>query len=492
MCKQDIRWQEYRRGGRAAGTLAGLVVAIGTVVLASQVVLAQPCLLNESAELIPSDTRAGDRFGIAVDVQDHQVIVGAYYAETDGLDKAGTAYIYTENASGWSETKLVPSDPQALGRFGSSVAILGDLAMVGASGAGAVYVFAFDGSEWTEVQKLTSGNGNDHFGASVDLSGDAALVGARSADLANFNAGAAYVFRLQGSLFQLEATLTASDGGVTDYFGTSVAISGQAIVVGAEREDEMGSNAGAAYAFRFSPNDCPEDTCPWTEEAKLTASDGAAGDELGFSVAISGDTIVVGARNNSGNGLTQSGAAYAFGFNGLDWSQQAKLAAFDGTAYDKFGYSVGIDGDTIAVGAKGADLAPWPATGAVYVFRRAGQSWIAEAKATDSAAYWDDWLGTSVAVSGDLVISGAEGTDLFEGGGFFSGSAFIFDSSCDGSAGGDSCPGDLNNDGMTDSRDMARMLGVWNTDDPIADISGDGTVNGDDLAILLSNWGLCE
>ena len=137
-----------------------------------------------------------------------------------------------------------------------------------------------------------------------------------------------------------QAKLTASDGAANDHFGVSVAIAGDTIVVGAYGDDDSGSDSGSAYVFTRTGT-------TWTEQTKLTASDGAAGDQFGTSVAITGDTIVVGADLDD----TASGSAYVFTRTGTAWMEQAKLTASDGAAVDSFGISVAIVGDTIVVGA---------------------------------------------------------------------------------------------------------------------------------------------
>ena len=138
------------------------------------------------------------------------------------------------------------------------------------------------------------------------------------------DSGSAYVFRYDGSDWVEEAKLTASDGAADDYFGGSVAISGDTAVVGAVCDDDNGRNSGSAYVFRYDGSD-------WAEEAKLTASDGAAYDYFGCSVAVSGDTAVVGASDDDDNGL-DSGSAYVFRYDGSDWTEEAKLTASDGAA----------------------------------------------------------------------------------------------------------------------------------------------------------------
>jgi len=205
-----------------------------------------------------------------------------------------------------------------------------------------------------------------------------------------------------------EAKLTASDAAAGDQFGINVAIDGETAVVGANTDDTAaGTAAGSAYVFVRSG-------VSWSQQAKLTASDAAGGDDFGVSVAISGNTIVVGADLND-----DAGSAYVFVRSGTSWSQQAKLTAGDAASADQFGFNVGISGETVVVGAVSDDTI----TGSAYVFVRSGTSWSQQAKLTASDAAATDNFGISVGISGDTVVSGA----LFDDdGGTDSGSAYVF------------------------------------------------------------------
>ncbi|MHC4708044.1 MAG: FG-GAP repeat protein, partial [Planctomycetota bacterium] len=314
--------------------------------------------------------------------------------------------------------KLLASDGASLDYFGTSVAISGETAVIGAYGdsdngilAGSAYVFRFDGSDWVQEDKLTASDGTnlDYFGWSVAASGDTVVIGAYGDDPSE--TGAAYVFRFDGSNWSQEQKLTASDGADDDYFGYSVAISGDTAVIGAYRDDP---NGGSAYVFRF-------DGSSWVQETKLTASDGAAGDWFGYSVAISGNTALIGAFGDDPNGLG-SGSAYIFRFDGSSWSQEAKLVAFDGAENDYFGRAVAISGAAALIGAYGDD-ASGDESGSAYIFRYNGSTWNLDTKigASDGAA--NDEFGRSVAISADVAVIGAHKDDPS---GQDSGSAYVF------------------------------------------------------------------
>ena len=212
---------------------------------------------------------------------------------------------------------------------------------------------------------------------------------------------------MQAQTVNESAKLLASDGAAGDVFGFEVAVSGDTAVVGAFRDDDKGTESGSAYVFVRSGT-------TWTQQAKLLASDGAAGDEFGFSVAVSGDTAVVGAFRDDDKG-TESGSAYVFVRSGTTWTQQAKLLASDGRLFDIFGISIAVSGDTVVVGAS-FDDDNGSASGSAYVFARSGTTWTQQAKLLASDGAFFDTFGTSVAVSGDTAVVGAfrdddKGTD---------------------------------------------------------------------------------
>ncbi|MCH8034369.1 MAG: PKD domain-containing protein [Bacteroidetes bacterium] len=213
---------------------------------------------------------------------------------------------------------------------------------------------------------------------------------------------------------QPEIKLTASDAAAGDLFGFPVSISGDRVIVGAGEDDDAGFNSGSAYIFSF-------DGTSWIEEAKLNASDAAAGDRFGFSVSLDGNRVIVGAGRDDDAGF-DSGSAYIFSFDGTSWSEEAKLIASDAAAGDLFGFSVSISGDRVIVCAVQDDDAG-SSSGSAYVFRRNGTSWSEETKLIASDAAAGDQFGISVSISGDRVIVGAIRND---DAGTSSGSAYVY------------------------------------------------------------------
>jgi hypothetical protein len=271
-------------------------------------------------------------------------------------------------------------------------------------------------ANWTEMQKLLDADGapDDNFGYAVSISGDTALIGARYDDDSDIDSGSACVFIRTGITWTQQQKLLAADAALGDYFGFSVALSGDTALIGAPYDDDNGLNSGSAYVFIRTGS-------TWTQQAKLFASAGAHGDNFGWSVSLDVDTAIIGAPKNDDNG-DDSGAVYVFTRTGTTWSQQAKLLASDGDPYDLFGISIALKESTTLIGA------PWNVgngdySGSAYVFTRSGTIWLQQAKLLASDGGVGDCFGASVSVDGDTAFIGAwcdadNGQD--------SGSAYVF------------------------------------------------------------------
>ena len=392
---------------------------------------------SQFAKLVASDGGASNYFGYSVSISSdgNTAIIGAR-SDDDKGNGSGSAYIFVRNGNIWNQqAKLLASDGAAGDYFGWSVSISsdGNTAIIGARGdddkgsdSGSAYIFVRNGNIWNQQAKLLASDGvtGDQFGWSVSISGDGntAIIGARADDDKGGDSGSAYIFIKNGTTWTQQAKLVASDGAAGDYFGWSVSISsdGNTAIIGAYWDDDKGTDSGSAYIFARNGN-------IWNQQAKLVASDGAAGDQFGYSVSISSDgsTAIIGAYMDDDKG-TDSGSAYIFTRNGNIWNQQAKLVASDGAAYDYFGWSVSIssDGNTAIIGArldddKGGD------SGSAYIFVRNGNIWNQQAKLVASDGYDYDFFGQSVSISsdGNTTIIGAY-MDDDKGGN--SGSAYIF------------------------------------------------------------------
>ena len=375
-------------------------------------------LVAQEAQLTAADGAANNYFGDSVAISGDTAVVGAPYHVVGANANQGSAYVFVRSGGIWSQQQqLTAVDGAAGDRFGYSVAISGDTVVVGAAydnvGAngnqGSAYVFVRSGTSWSQQAQLTAADGatSDIFGWSVAISGNTVAVGAPGNDVgANADQGSAYVFVRSGAIWSQQQQLTAVDGAAGDYFGDSVAISGDTAVVGAPYDDVGATiNQGSAYVFVRSG-------AVWGLQAHVAAVDGAAYDYFGHSVAISGGTAVVGAPYDDVGANTDQGSAYVFVRSGTTWSQQAQLTAADGLVFDEFGHSVAISGDTVAVGVPLRDVGANADQGSAYVFVRSGAVWGLQAQLAAADGAVKDQFGYSVAISGATVAVGAVYDDV--------------------------------------------------------------------------------
>jgi uncharacterized repeat protein (TIGR01451 family) len=415
----------------------------------------------EHAGLIASDGSAGDQFG-AVAVDGDTIVVGAWMDDVGANADQGSAYVFVKPAGGWSgllneQARLIASDGAAGDGFGLDVAVDGDTVVVGArnddisgrTNQGSVYVFAKPADGWsgtlTQAAKLTASGGttNDIFGDALAVDGDTIVVGARGDDIGGcFNCtvtgdrGSAYVFvrpaaGWSGNLTQNAILGPSQFTGDGYQFGSSVAISGHTIVVGAWDPRNCIGCGGDAFVF-------VKPVTGWSgslsQNARLRASDPTFGDHFGISVAISADTIVVGSYQDDTGTKTNHGSAYVFVKSADGWTgtrnQDAKLTASDGSAQDEFGFSVAVSGNTIVVAARFDDVGANVDQGSVYVFTEPASGWSGSGalnendKLTVSGGAAGDQFGNWLAASGGAVVVGAPFHD--SGPNADQGSAYVF------------------------------------------------------------------
>lgn len=456
--------------------------------------------ISQTAYVKPTIFPGDNAFGAVVDMDGDTLVVGAnldpnrstviesgtnYTPST--ANQPGAAYVFRKISGSWvQEAYLKGIYNSGSDHFGNAVAISGDTIAVGANAddraettifnagmaeptstggavsSGAVYIFKRAGSTWTFESYIKAPNAgvSDVFGSVLDLSGDYLVVGAygedgsvagvqngtiTSQDDASAAAGAAYVFKRTTNTWAFQSYLKAPEIDDNDRFGWSVSISGDVIAVGAYAEDgsntgvTMGtgggddglSSTGAVYLFRRSGND-------WTQEAYVKGHAINASDQFGYSVALSGNTLVVGAHGedsnvtgvlngtsgSANNGTAASGAAYVFYYDTMStiWAQQAYLKGSDTDNSDQFGYRVAIDADTIAVaawledsnvtgaqnGATGSADDSVPGAGAVYVFTRSGVNWSQQAYLKAAVTGTSYNFGAALAVNGDTILVGQD------------------------------------------------------------------------------------
>ena len=320
----------------------------------------------------------------------------------------------------WSqEARLVSDDAAPNDHFGNAVAISDDYVVVGAkdddtaqgTDSGSIYFFTRLGNSWTQRQKLSGENPSDEFGDDVAVDGNLVIVGAP--DLYTFIPptfslvlGGGYAYRWTGTALTMESVLLPEEERGLLRLGDSVAISGQTAVIGATFADTTSaSKAGAAFVFR-------RENSSWNEQAKLSASDGLEIDQFGKAVSIDGSIVVVGAETGDTNGKSDSGSAYVFERENEEWSQTARLAPSTIAAEDYLGYSVGVSGTTLVIGAPSTNSPNGEDVGNAYVFQKSGSLWNQQATLSAGInAASTGFFGGALAIDNDTVIIGAPGED---------------------------------------------------------------------------------
>ena len=360
-----------------------------------------------------SDGGANDSFGQSVALDGDIALIGAPNATVENRASQGAAYVFTLTNGVWTETaKLIADDGASFDTFGYSVALSGSTAVVGAWHAtvdgsplrGAAYVFTRSGDSWSQTAKLVADDGVEY-----DDFGYAVAVSGTTAFIctpyAGNSQGAVYVFSAAGGSWLQMQKLATHDGAIGDNLGWSVSLDGGIAVVGAPFASvDTRYQQGAAYVFT-------EFGGTWSEAAKLVAGDGIASEYFGFAVALDGTTAVIGAPYaHVGGG--DPGAAYVFDEAAGDWSETQKLAANEGTAGDQFGYKVAIDGTTALAGAPFAPIDGHSEQGAAYVFGGAGDTWSESDQLTASDGVTYQSFGFSVAASPAAALVGVPNTNV--------------------------------------------------------------------------------
>ena len=438
-----------------------------------QIVFSRAALAHlETAKLFPLDANTGDTFGASVAIDGNIAVVGAYLNDSNGSD-CGEVYVYERSGSQWTERqKLVALDGSPGDQFGRSVAIEGNSIVVGSyygdsnePNTGSAYVFSRSGSVWIQQQKLVAPDASpdDRFGCSVSIDNNTVVIGAYRC---NNHTGSAYVFTRTGTNWGFQEKLTASDTQSGEYFGYSVAIDNNTIIIGAPN---WRNPIGSAYFYQ-------RQNTTWLEQSVLRGDDTG---HFGFSVALDGNWAVIGAYEGDTDIVSGAGTAYVFANTDAGWVEQQKLFDANSPVYgEDFGWSVAIKNDTILAGCIN-DSVNGKQAGAVFEFVRTGTTWVQSDRLTAGDANTDDKFGSSFALSGRHIIIGAP---YNSNNGKSTGSAYLFDN----------FPGDLDADGDVDFFDFAVLAGYWHQNNPLADIApepaGDAIVDIKDLAVLCDNW----
>ncbi len=316
------------------------------------------------AKLMSADSEAKDHFGRSVYINDNRAIVGCTYSN-DPETYNGSAYIFVNNNGVWTQqAKLLASDRGRMDRFGVTVGMWGDYAIVGCYGSdytvngtaysngGAAYIYHFNGTSWGEEQKLIPNVPINEmkFGWAVSMYNDKAIIGTTEDRYNNTDLipGSAFIFSLQGSTWVQTAKLTPADTQDGDNFGCAVNLNGDYAIVGAFEDNDHGTSSGSAYVYHYEGG-------AWQMQQKLSAANGVSADNYGWSVGITQNRAVVGAYH-SNKDYNDTGSAYVYSRNNTTWSLDQELIAADRALADQAGWFVSVSGDNVLVGAPRWDI----------------------------------------------------------------------------------------------------------------------------------------
>lgn len=438
----------------------------GTGTAAAQADLASSCQPptppTQEARLPAPSFGVDARFGYNVVLYGDTLVVGAHLEDhtrrVDGVDRpdAGAVYVYVRDGGAWTQqARLTASNADEYDGFGYAVALHQDTLAVGAIyerssatgvdgdqadngtySAGAVYVFTRTGGTWSQQAYVKASNTGfeDHFGDRIALYGDTLVVGVESEDSSGTgvdgdqsddgaeDSGAVYVFEREGGAWAQQAYLKSSNSQARDWFGRGVAVFEDTLVVGARGEDsgapgidadqtdESASGSGVVYVFTRAG-------ATWTQQTYVKSPAPAPNDGFGGSVALDGDTLVVGAAYDDGE-ATDSGAVFVYERAGRDWTLRARLTSPQPAELQYFGSALSLHEDALAVGVPFDAGNASAASGAVYLFRRCDGAWSEPVQVTSAVPRANNQFGRSVALHGGTLVVGA----YMEG----NGAAYVF------------------------------------------------------------------
>jgi hypothetical protein len=465
-----------------SATILGFASAFVLAVLPCGTASAQ-CEATEDSAIVHSDTQIGDQLGNSVAIDGDVVVVGAPQ-EDEAANTAGAVYVFRANGGSWfQEQKLMAGDADSMDYLGTAVAVKGSVAVAGAPQdeqagtlAGSAYVFRFNGTQWVQEQKLLPSPppvSSGFFGTSVALNGDVVAIGAPMT-----GTGKVYVFRYMNNQWSQEDVVTAIDAAAGDRFGMSVALGSGVLLVGANRDDDDGTDSGSVYVFTYQGID------GWVHAQKLTATDGQAGAGFGFAVSMSGNAALIGANNDVAPPW-DAGSAYVFRYDGLSWNEEQKFPTPIGSpSQTEFGFSVDIDGDVALVGSLRDDGAE-AASGGAWLYAFDGNAWNQQAMFQASDGGSNDQFGRSVALGGGVAVVGARDHQPGGAGYLMAGLADGVPDACN------TCPWDMDGGGVGIT-DFLSVLSAWgsNPGGP-PDFDGNGSVGITDFLEILSHWGPC-
>ncbi|MFC3123098.1 FG-GAP repeat protein [Agaribacter flavus] len=358
-------------------------------------------------KLLANDGKTEDQFAFSVAIDGTTALIGAHKADTNNIKDTGAAYIYALSDKGWrQEAKLIAAPAYANDTLGGNVALNDHIAMLGAirrddkgEDSGAVFAFEKEANTWSQKQMITAPDTKtgDAFGQSIALTNRFMVIGAPRSDSPEQDSGSAYVFIRNDNTWQFHSKLVADDAVKGDLFGISVAIDGNTILVGADLNDEKAENAGAVYVYAFNGRH-------WKQQAKLMAEDGGDTDIFGVRVALNGNTALISARRDDIEGVgVDAGSAYVFERSGTQWQQTQKLIAPDARADDRFARGVALNQNMALVTAMHHD-AKGDNAGALYVFKKRKDKWHFAKKILANDGMPGDRFGWNLAASNNTAL----------------------------------------------------------------------------------------
>ncbi|MEO6720064.1 MAG: FG-GAP repeat protein [Ferruginibacter sp.] len=363
--------------------------------------------ITDYIPIVDATGSIADNFGYSTSISGSYAIVGAYLDDVGNNPNQGSASIYQYNGSTWTlMQKLTDAAGGFEDRFGNSVSISGSYAIIGSylddigtnTDQGSVSFYHYNGASWVLTQKLTDATGAalDRFGTSVSISGNYAIVGANLDDVgANTDQGSVSIYQYNGATWVLMQKITDATGEADAYFGTSVSISGNYAVVGAYGDDEVITDQGSASIYQYNG-------AAWVFMQKKT---GFGVSNYGYSVSISGSYVIVGAFKATVGPYSSQGLASMYHYDGANWVWLQDLTDPNGAASDNFGVSVSISGDYAMVGAYSDDVFRSPPTafnfGSASIYQRLGNAWQRIQYLVDPAGLTDDFFGFSTAIDGN-------------------------------------------------------------------------------------------
>jgi len=362
---------------------------------------------TEIQKILPSDN--GEDFGFSISIDNDTALVGAVFGNHNMSSRhQGAVYVLIREGYTWMiQAKLFDPDGAPGDMFGCDVSLDGDTALIGAYDAddrrGTAYVFTRSNTTWSLQGQLFVPEREpwDHYGISVELKGDTAFIGAPGDNEWN---GSVYVFTWCGSFWALQQQLTAPDSDTYTYFGSSLSLDGDTILISAEESVYVFTHTGSI----------------WMWQAKISSPDSNPLTHFGSSVSLDNDTALIGAYQYGLPEEISNGSAYVYIRIGDNWYEQANLTASDGAPEDTFGCRVFLDGNTAFIGALHVD---YQKPGSVYVFTRVGTHWTQQAKLVASDGNNGDAFGSGICVKGDVALIGGFGNNEM---GYGSGAVYEF------------------------------------------------------------------